>query len=208
MSVLNKIWDWCMSCSTPSASHALACQPGQVWPAAGQEPRKRRSAWVGGSLPLSQHWNLCANTTRLKVSSCGYKTDILTASDSERFRVWGFFLVLLSPSIRLLNTSVLAKFWFGEWHFPLVILPATMLDAQDEVGPCPVGFCCSALPQCFSLDKSARRYKGLWLLDLLAAAQTPSYYRHHYCLEGRCCPLIQVDDLHMNNFWYVKKHLY
>ena len=197
-----------MSCSTPFASHALAGQPGQVWPAVGQEPRKRRSAWVGGSLPLSQHWNPCA-TTLLKVSSCGYKTDILTASDSERFWVWGFFLVLLSPSIRLLNTSILAKFWSGEQHFPLVILPARVLDAQDKVGPCPVRFHCSALSQCFSLDKSTLRYEVPWLLiSFQQLKHPPSYYRHYYCLEGRCCLLIQVIDLHKNNFWYVRKHLY
>lgn len=143
------IWNSSVSHSTPIQSCVLTHQPGQAWPAASQEPRKCRSARVGGSLPLSQHWNPRANTTLRKVSSCGYYTDILAASNAERFQVWGFFLVLLSSSIRLFNTSVLVKFWLEEQHFPRVILPATRLDVQDEVGSLPVGFCHSALHSVF-----------------------------------------------------------
>lgn len=130
---------------------------GQAWPAVGQEPRKQRSAWVGGCLPFesplkSTCWCHLLRCHLVDVKLTSWLPAVLKGLEFEAS------LVLLSPVIAVLQLSSLDKIWFRKHHSPQAVLPAA--DAQDEAGLCPVGFCCSTMLWCFSPDASALRYEG------------------------------------------------
>lgn len=119
---------------------------GQAWPAVGQEPRKQRSAWVGGCLPFesplkSTCWCHLLRCHLVDVKLTSWLPAVLKGLEFEAS------LVLLSPVIAVLQLSSLDKFWFRKHprqSFLLQMHKTKLVFVQWGFAALP---CCGVFPQ-------------------------------------------------------------